>query len=93
MQKNIIFGVILIVGMSVSGTAVAIDGDFGSPYASGQQIPSGPRAPGEPPAYGGKDADIPSITLFGGALVLFGVAAAAWWHIKSVRPGRAAGTQ
>lgn len=89
-QSGYLLAFLLFFGI-VPGIAYAIDGDFGNPYASGQQSPAAPRAPGEAPVYGGRDAPVPLATLIGGVLVVTGAAAAGWWQRKSVRMSRRPG--
>lgn len=90
MQKLILSGLMICAVLAFNPAPVlAIDGDMGNPYASDQQSPPPPRAPGEAPVYGGRDAPVPFTTLLGGALIVFGAGAAGWWQLKSARQARA----
>lgn len=90
MQKQILSSLVLCAVLGfIPAPVFAIDGDMGNPYASDQQTPAPPRAPGEAPVYGGRDAPVPFTTLLGGALIVFGVGAAGWWQLKSARQSRA----
>ncbi len=66
----------MILAVGLAPPLMAIDGDLGMPYAPGQgSTPPAQRAPGAEKTYGGLDADVPPMTLFGGVLVILGAGA------------------
>ena len=84
MHKQFRLALFLILALALSSPVMAIDGDFGSPYAPGQgNSPPPTRLPGDLPAYGGRDADVPPLTLFGGILVILGAGATGYWLRRS----------
>lgn len=84
MHKQLRYILLLILTLILASPLLAIDGDFGSPYAPGQgNSPPPTRVPGELPAYGGRDADVPPLTLFGGILVILGAGATGYWLRRS----------
>jgi hypothetical protein len=82
MQKYFRIILFLILTVGLGSPLMAIDGDFGSPYAPDQgSTPPAQRVPGAEISYGGMDADVPAMTLFGGVLVILGAGATGiWWR-------------
>ena len=85
MHKYIFISLILSADLFMTGPANAIDGDFGSPYAPGQQGNVVTRGPGEEPVYGGKSTGLPLATIIGAVLVVLGAGAASYWQIQLIR--------
>jgi len=84
MHKQLRYILLLILTLNLVSPILAIDGDFGSPYAPGQgNSPPPTRLPGEQPTYGGRDAVVPPLTLFGGILVILGAGATGYWLRRS----------
>lgn len=90
MQKYIVYCLLLAISFSIPVPAFAIDGDFGNPYASGPQDSPRPLVQGEQPTYGGRNAGIPPVSMFGGVLVILGAGAVTYWHVRSKRMARTA---
>jgi len=81
---------LLLIGLIVARQVPAIDGDYVNPYDTGpgagrsNQIQVNPVWSGDP-VYGGKDKELPVMTVVGSGFLVLGIGTAAFWLARERR--------
>jgi hypothetical protein len=78
---------LLLLGLLTSQQVHAIDGDYSNPYASNPDDAQGnlPTVWDGSTSYGGKNKELPLMTLVGGVLLLLGIGTCGYCYVRERR--------
>ena len=78
---------LILVGLLLTHQVTAIDGNYANPYDTGpgagssNQTQANPVWSGEP-VYGGKDKELPLMTVVGSGFLVLGIGTAGFWFAR-----------